>query len=53
MITKEVNDWIRKVELGVYSDEDVMIEFSNIARYLTREELIFIKKKLKNFIRIL
>ncbi len=51
MITKEVNDWIRKVECGMYSDEDVMYELSNFARYLTRQELIFIKNKLKNFIK--
>lgn len=51
MITKEVNDWIRKVECGMYCDEDVMLEFANIARYLTRDELIFIKRKLSNFIK--
>ncbi|MBQ6515950.1 hypothetical protein IJI31_02090 [bacterium] len=51
MITKEVNDWIKKVECGNYKAEDIMYEFSRISRYLTREELIQIKKKLINFIK--
>lgn len=51
MITKEVNEWIKKVERGMYSDEDVMSEFSSFARYLTKEELIMIKNKLKNFMK--
>ena len=28
MITKEVNEWIKKVECGMYSDEDVMYELT-------------------------
>lgn len=51
MITKEVNDWIKKVECGMYRGEDVISEFANIARYLTRDELFFIKRKLSNFIK--
>lgn len=51
MITKEVNDWIRNVECGMYSDEDVMYEFSRIAKYLTREELVMIKRKLSQYIK--
>lgn len=51
MITKEVNDWIRNVEYGMYSDEDVMYEFSRIAKYLTREELVMIKRKLSQYIK--
>ncbi len=51
MITHEVNDWIKKVECGMYSDEDIMYEFSRISKYLTKEELIFIKRKLSNYIK--
>lgn len=51
MITKEVNDWVKKVECGMYSDEDVMYEFSRISRYLTRGELIMIKRKLSSYIK--
>lgn len=51
MITKEVNDWIKNVECGMYSDEDVMYEFSRIAKYLTREELAMIKRKLSQYIK--
>lgn len=51
MITKEVNDWIKNVECGMYSDEDVMYEFSRIAKYLTREELVMIKRKLSQYIK--
>ena len=51
MITSEVNDWIKKVECGMYSTEDVMYEFSHIAKYLTKEELLFIKRKLRDYIK--
>jgi len=51
MITKEVNDWIKKVEGGNYRNEDIMYEFARISKYLTREELIQIKKKLSGFIK--
>lgn len=51
MITHEVNEWIKKVECGMYSDEDVMYEFSRIAKYLTKEELVFIKRKLEDYIK--
>jgi len=47
MITKEVREWIEKVERGQYSYEDAMYEFSNFAKYLTREELKLIKEKLE------
>lgn len=51
MITKEVNEWIKKVECGMYRHEDVMYEFSRMAKYLTKEELQFIKRKLSNYIK--
>jgi hypothetical protein len=52
MITKEINDWIRKAECGMYSVEDAMEEFARISRYLTREEVVMIKNRLKNSIRL-
>lgn len=49
MITKEVNNWIRKVEQGNYSAQDIMEEFTSIARYLTKEEILQIKNRLNSF----
>ena len=51
MITREVNEWIRKAECGMYSADDVMEEFARIMRYLTKEEVIMIKKRLESSIR--
>lgn len=51
MITREVNEWIKKAECGMYSAEDVMEEFARIARYLTREEILMIKNRLRNSIK--
>ncbi len=47
MITKEVREWLEKVERGQYSYDDAMYEFSRFVTYLTREELKLIKSKLK------
>ena len=51
MIKKEVNDWIRKVECNMSSYDDLMYEFSQFAKYLTKDELIMLKKKLSNYAR--
>lgn len=48
MITKEVNDWIKKVETKNYSSWDIMEEFTTISKYLTKEELNQIKNRLNN-----
>lgn len=48
MITKEVNDWIKKVENGNYSSIDILEELSKISRYLTKEEFLQIKRRLTN-----
>lgn len=48
MITKEVNDWIRRVENGNYTNADIMEEFVKFSRYLTKEEMIQIKRRLVN-----
>jgi len=48
MITKEVNDWIKRVETGNYSCADIMEEFIKFSRYLTKEEMLQIKRRLEN-----
>ena len=50
MITKEVNDWIRKVEQGRYSHEVAMEEFIRISKFLTKEEVQQVLKRIKNAI---
>lgn len=50
MITREVNDWIKNIESGMYSDVDIMFAFQNFAKYLTREELIQIKNRLQGYL---
>jgi len=47
MFTKEVREWIEKVERRQYSYEDAMYLFSHFACYLTKDELILIKNKLE------
>ncbi|MEE3350372.1 MAG: hypothetical protein VZR09_10090 [Candidatus Gastranaerophilaceae bacterium] len=47
MITKEVREWIQKVERRQYSYDDAMYEFTRFAKYLTRDELQLIKNKLE------
>ena len=50
MITREVNEWVKKVVCGNYKREDILYEFAQISKYLTREELIQIKRKLSDYI---
>ena len=47
MITKEVREWMQKVERRQYNYDDAMYEFSRFAPYLTRDELKLIKNKLE------
>ncbi len=51
MITKEVNDWIKRVEQGNYSSWDIMEEFTQFHKYLTKEEVQQIKKRLESSIK--
>ena len=46
MLTREIREWIQKVNRGQYSYEDAMFEFSRFAPYLTKQELIQLKNKL-------
>ncbi len=48
MITKEVNDWIKKVETKNYSSWDIMEEFARISKYLTKDEFVQVKNRLHN-----
>lgn len=48
MITKEVNDWIKKVETKNYSTWDIMEEFAKFHKYLTKDEVKQIKNRLNN-----
>jgi hypothetical protein len=47
MITKDVRQWLQKVERKQYSYEDAMYEFMRFSSFLTREEMKMIKQKIK------
>ena len=47
MITKEVREWLQKVERRQYSYEDAMYEFMRFSSFLTREEMKLIKTKIE------
>ena len=47
MITKEVREWLQKVERRQYSYDDAMYEFMRFSSFLTREEMKMIKTNLE------
>ena len=47
MLTREVRDWLQKVERGQYSYEDAIYVLSQFVPYLTKEELKQLKNKLE------
>ena len=47
MLTREVREWLQKVERRQYSYEDAMYEFIHFSPYLTREELKQLKSRLE------
>lgn len=47
MLTKEVREWVQKVERRQYSYDDAMYEFMRFSSFLTREEMKMIKSKLE------
>ena len=51
MITREVREWMQKVERGQYSYEDAIYLFKSFMPFLTREEMNLIQKKLKDVYR--
>lgn len=48
MLTREVREWIQKVERNQYSYEDAMYEFTRLSTFLTLDEIKMIKNKLKD-----
>ena len=48
MITKEVNNWIKKVKKGNYSSWDIMEEFVSISKHMTKDEIKQLTKRLEN-----
>ena len=48
MITRDVREWIQKVQRGQYSYEDAMCEFARFSSFLTREEMKMIKSKIED-----
>jgi hypothetical protein len=47
MLTREVREWLRKVERGQYSYDDAIYEFIRLSSFLTREEIKSLKAKLE------
>lgn len=47
MITKEVREWLQKVERRQYNYDDAMYEFTRFSSFLTREEMKMIKQKIE------
>ncbi len=47
MLTKEVREWLQKVQRNQYSYDDAMYEFLRFASFLTREEMRMLKQKLE------
>ena len=48
MITKEFNAWLKKVETRNYSSWEIMEEFAKFHKYLTKEEVLQVKKRLES-----
>ena len=46
MITKEVREWLQKVERKQYSYNDAISEFIRLSSFLTREEMQLMKSKI-------
>lgn len=47
MITRDVREWLKKVERKQYSYEDAMYEFMRFSAFLTREEMKMIKARIE------
>lgn len=48
MLTKDVREWLEKVKRCQYSYEDAMHVFMGFLPYLTKEEIVQLKKTLEN-----
>lgn len=49
MLTREVREWLQKVERRQYSYEDALDEFVRISFFLTKEEILQLQKRLKDY----
>lgn len=47
MITREIREWLQKVERKQYSYDDAMYEFIRFSSFLTREEMTMLKQKIE------
>ena len=47
MITREVREWLQKVERRQYSYDDAMYEFMRFSSFLTREEMKMLRQKIE------
>ena len=47
MLTREVREWLQKIERRQYSYDDAMYDFIQLAKFLTKEELKQLKKRLE------
>ena len=47
MLTREVREWLQKIERRQYSYNDAMYEFMRFSSYLTKEELKQLKSRLE------
>lgn len=47
MLTREVREWLEKVQQGSYSYEDSMTEFVRFSHFLTRDEMRMLKSKIE------
>lgn len=47
MLTREVREWLQKVQRKQYSYEDAMYEFMRFSSFLTREEMKLLKSKIE------
>ena len=47
MVTREVREWLQKVERRQYSYDNAMYEFMRFSSFLTREEMKLIKQKIE------
>lgn len=47
MLTREVREWLEKVQRRQYSYDDAMYEFMRFSSFLTREEMKRIKSKIE------
>jgi hypothetical protein len=48
MLTKEVREWLKKVERKQYSYDNAMYEFTRFLPYLTKEEMIQLKRRIED-----